>query len=327
MSAANKLVESFTEGGSFGAFARAVERGGTVGVERLAGSAFSVAAAGGLRRLGGVHVFVAADKDSAAYLAEDLWNLLGLSAERTEGEVLFFPTAYKRSIRFGQQDASGIVQRTGVLNAITSCELATQSFLAVCTYPEALVEKVVGREELGDKTLIIEKGERVAMSTVEQRLVEWSFTRVDFVFEPGQYSIRGGIMDIFSYSSPRPFRIDFFGDEVESIRVFEISSQLSARKVERMEVLPNLKSLRRQVSSFAAFVQNGCWWVDDLGYTLGKLDEFADAEGEVTSGKEFLHDTRGATMVLRASSEQRPAGETVVAQLIEAVRYWNFSLT
>ncbi|MDR2890630.1 MAG: transcription-repair coupling factor [Alistipes sp.] len=307
-----------------------------------------------MRRLGGVHVFVSSDRDSAAYLAGDLYNL-GV-------ESMFFPTAYKRSIRFGEQDPSGVVQRTAALNALRAFEgagaAANQSgaktlknaspngaktlknaspnggFLAICTYPEALTEKVASREDMAAKTMTLTVGESVSMSTVEDILVDWGFVRVDFVFEPGQYSIRGGIFDIFSYSAPKPYRVDFFGDEIDSIRVFEISSQLSAEKVGRVEVIPNLKNERRSTSSFAAYIGDGkgdgnggaTWWVDDLGFALGKidalrkkvleeLDEPATIGEVVTSAKEFLADTAAAGMFVRSGSgsgsAKRPAGQTI----------------
>ncbi len=308
--AINKLIERFGESSPLLALVNGLKQRGaaTVGVERLAGSSYSLAAAAAVRALGGVHVFVAADRDSAAYLAGDLFNL-GVDA-------MFFPPAYKRSIVFGQQDASGIVQRTAVLNAVRS--FGGDGFLAVCTYPEALAEKVVSRGEMVEKTLALKVGETVSMSTVEDILMDWGFVRVDFVFEPGQYSIRGGIFDIFSYSAPRPYRVDFFGDEIDSIRVFEISSQLSTEKIERMEVLPNLKTGRQSVSSFAAFAAEATWWMDDVGFTLGKLDslrkkvlseldEPKDIGEMVTSAKEFLADTASAPMVVRTGDDRRPA--------------------
>ncbi len=313
------LVERFGESEALLALVNAITGPGeafTVGVEKLSGSAFAVAAAAAMQRAGGVHVFVCDDRDSAAYLANDLYNL-GV-------EAMFFPLAYKRSIRFGQQDASGIVQRTAVLNAIRTfnSQLSTFNFLAVCTWPEALAEKVVSRDEIIEKTLTLRVGETVSMSTVEDILMDWGFARVDFVFEPGQYSIRGGIFDIFSYSAPRPYRVDFFGDEIDTIRIFEISSQLSAEKVDRMEVLPNLKSERRSVSSFASFVGDAVWWVNDLGFTLGKLDalrkkvlseldEPKEIGDMVTSAKEFMVDTAGAGMVVRTGSDRRPAEKTI----------------
>jgi transcription-repair coupling factor (superfamily II helicase) len=312
--AVKKLIERFGESTPLLALVSALRQGDapTVAVERLAGSSYSLAGVAAAKELGGVHIFVAPDRDAAAYLAGDMYNL-GV-------EAMFFPPAYKRSIAFGEQSASGIVQRTAVLNAIRGFEAG--GFLAVCTYPEALAEKVVSREEIVEKTLTLRVGEQVSMSTVEDILVEWGFERVDFVFEPGQYSIRGGIFDIFSYSAPKPYRVDFFGDEIDSIRIFEISSQLSAQKVERMEVLPNLKTERESVSSFAAFAAGATWWMDDLGFTLGRLDSLRkkllaelddphEITGMVTSAKEFLADIALSPMVVRTGDDRRPAEHTV----------------
>ncbi len=311
--AVEKLIEVFAGEEPFRKLMKAAKDSRTVGLERLAGGAFSVAAAASLWKMGGVHLFVMDDRDAAAYLANDLCNLIG------EEGVMFFPTAYKRSIQFHQQDASGIVQRTAALNAIRGFE---KGFLAICTYPEAMAEKVVSRSELAEKTLKLEVGETVSMSTVEDILMDWNFDRVDFVYEPGQYSIRGGIMDIFSYSSNRPCRVDFFGDEIDSIRIFEISSQLSSEKVDSMKVLPNLKSGREKVDSFASFAAGATWWIDDLGFTLGKLDSLRKKLLEeldepshigemVTSAKEFMADTAESLLFVRTGSEKRPADAAV----------------
>ena len=311
--AVEKLIEAFAGEEPFRKLVKAAGDAATVGLDKLAGGAFSVAAAAALREMGGVHMFVADDRDRAAYLANDLYNLVG------EEGVMFFPTAYKRSIQFHQEDASGIVQRTAVLNAVRSFDKA---FLAICTYPEAIAEKVVSRVELAEKTLTLKTGEQVSMSTVEDILMDWGFDRVDFVYDPGQYSIRGGIMDIFSYSASRPYRVDFFGDEIDSIRIFEISSQLSAEKAAQFEVLPNLKSGREQVSSFASFAAGAAWWIDDLGFTLGKLDslrkkllEELDEPSQigemVTSAKEFLADTAQSRMFVRTESAKRPADVSI----------------
>ena len=342
--AIDRLIERFGESKPLLELVNAARKGGgvTVALAGLAGGAWSLAAAAAMRLSGGVHIFVASDRDGAAYLASDLYNLVGGS-----GEVLFFPTAYKRSIQFGQQDASGIVQRTGVLSAIRSFEsesAAGQGSLAICTYPEALAEKVVSRVEMVEKTLTLAVGENVSMSTVEDILMDWGFVRVDFVYEPGQYSIRGGIFDIFSYSAPRPYRVDFFGDEIDSIRIFEISSQLSAERVERMEVLPNLgkficqahrsspdsatqwragegegDNCGQQVSSLASFAAGAAWWMDDMDFTLGKLDSLRKKVLEeldepqkigeaVTSAKEFLADTAGSAMFVRQGSAGSTSG-------------------
>ncbi len=228
----NMFQKEITALPAFGELARAWKKCRTVQADGLAGSSYSLAAAAMVRAEGGVHIFVADDKDAAAYLCNDLYQVL----ERER--VMFLPTGYKRSIQYGQEDASGIVQRTATLTALKN---HTDGYLVICTYPEALVEKVVDMEELRHSTLTVAAGDKVGQSFVEGALVEYGFERVDFVHEPGQYAMRGGIIDVFSYAENRPFRLDFFGDEVESVRTFEVGSQLSVERLERAEIVPNLK--------------------------------------------------------------------------------------
>ena len=208
--------------------AAAAASGEVAVLKGVSGSAYALYAAAVVERRGGVHIFVCGDRDAAAYLMNDFYSLLG------EEGVMFFPTGYKRSVQFGQEDASGVVQRTAALNALRGFE--GKRHLVVCTYPEALAEKVADAGELGRRTVTVGCGERMEMSFLADVLEEYGFTKVDFVYEPGQYSLRGGIIDIFSFAENRPCRIDFFGDEVESIRRFDIASQLSTEKLEQVEI-------------------------------------------------------------------------------------------
>lgn len=288
----------------------------TVELGSLSGSAFSLVASRVVERVGGVHIFVMDDRDSAAYLCNDLYALL--ARER----VMFFPTAYKRSIQFGQEDPSGIVQRTSALNEIKN---HTKGYLVICTYPEALIEKVVDMEQLRRSTLLVRVGERLSIEFVEQNLVEYGFTKVDFVYEPGQYSLRGGILDLFSYSENKPFRLDFFGDEIESIRSFSLSSQLSVEKLAEVEIVPNLKrdELSGTKVSFAQFVGETTYWISDLDYTLKRfneirikvldeLDEPSTIDRLVTGSKSFIADTAAHKMFLsRGSARERFADQKV----------------
>ena len=287
-------------------------------VSALAGSAFALYAMAVAQRVGGLHLFVMDDRDAAAYLCSDFYALAG------EGvEVLFLPSSYKRSIRYGAEDQSGEVQRTAALEAVRGCG-GTNKVLVVCTYPEALAEKVVSQAEVDSSVLRIDRGQRIAMSELQQRVEELGFERVDFVHEPGQYSMRGGVFDIFSYSENRPFRLDFFGDEVDSVRRFDLSSQLSTERVDSVSVVPNLKNFGgEQKESLAEYVGDGAvWWLKDLDYTLGRLDDIrrkllADSDtpeedaARVTSAKAFLADTEGAAMVLAKPSGRRSAGVQV----------------
>ncbi len=277
-------------------------------ITSLAGSAFALYCSVVARKMGGVHILIAEDRDSAAYLASDLYGLA--DKER----VMFLPSSYKRSIVYGGEDASGVVQRTAALEAVRNHR---GGYLLVCTYPEALAERVTSAESVGESVIEVSVGERLPMTQLQERVEELGFERVDFVHEPGQYSIRGGIFDIFSFSENRPFRVDYFGDEVDSLRRFDLSSQLSTERLERIRVLPNLKNMDSgEKVPISEYARGAVWWATNLDHTLSKIDDLRRrllsesddpaAESErVTSSKVFLEDTEGEAMVLLRPSARR----------------------
>ena len=296
-----ELEQIFTDQQAFRQLTESIRPGSTVQLASLVGSSLSLVAHGAIARLGGVHVLVAEDRDAAGYLYNDLYPLTG-------GEGLFFfPTGYKRSIQYGQEDPSGLVQRTTALNALRS---AADKPLILCTYPEALTEKVADRERLSDSVLKLRRGDNLSTAFVEEALRECRFERVEFVYEPGQYSVRGGIVDIFSYSDNKPYRIDFFGDEIDSTGTLD-----------EAEIVPNLKtvtSVEHRVS-LARFAGEVTYWIADGDYTLkrfddirtkilGDLDEPSSIDTLVTSRKGFLSDAKKAAFVLlRDNVRERPA--------------------
>ena len=163
---------------------------------------------------------------------------------------LFFPSSFRRAIKYGQKDAANEILRTEVLSRLQKGEKE----LCVVTYPDALAEKVVSRKELSDKTLKLGVGERVDSTFVTDVLHSYGFEYVDYVYEPGQYAVRGSIIDVFSFSSECPYRIDFFGDEVESIRTFEVDSQLSREKKDSIVIVPDLAVTGMASTSFLDFI-------------------------------------------------------------------------
>ena len=175
-------------------------------------------------------VFILGDLEEAGYFYHDLTQVLG-----TE-KVLFFPSSFRRAIKYGQKDAANEILRTEVLSRLQKGEEG----LCVVTYPDALAEKVVSRKELGDKTLKLHTGENVDTNFITEVLRSYGFEYVDYVYEPGQYAVRGSIIDVFSFSSEFPYRIDFFGDEVESIRTFEVETQFSKEKKDSIVIVPDL---------------------------------------------------------------------------------------
>ncbi|MDE5945464.1 MAG: transcription-repair coupling factor, partial [Rikenella sp.] len=248
-------------------------------IRGMAGSllAFAVLEIG--RRRGGIHLLVAADRDDASYLCNDLIDIAG---NEFSGAILFYPTAYKRSIQTLKEDPAGIVQRTAVLTALGAYTDSSKP-LIVCTYPEALAERVADRERLAEHLLRLRKGQRIGMDELETQLTDYRFERVDFVGEPGQYSRRGGIIDIFSFGDNKPYRIDFFGDEIDSIRVFSVGSQLSTEARDEVEIVPNLKNpaLAEKRVSLAEYIGSGdgldgattaTLWLDNPIQLLDRLD-------------------------------------------------------
>ena len=173
-------------------------------------------------------LFVLDDQDEAGYFYHDLVQLMG------DERVLFFPSSFRRAVKFGQRDAANEILRTEVLSRLAQRE----SFIV--TYPEALAERVVSKQKLDERTLEIRVGEQVDIPFVEQTLLAFGFNRTDYVYEPGQFAVRGSLVDVYSFSHELPFRIDFFGDEVDSIRTFEVDSQLSRGKRDAITLVPEL---------------------------------------------------------------------------------------
>lgn len=288
-----------------------------VHLEELVGGALSFYASAAVARTGGVHLFVAEDRDAAAYLVNDFYNLLD------EKRVCFFPSSYKHSAANGAEDAQGVVQRTATMNALRSFSGA--GYLVVCTYPEALAERVADAEALRRGTIAVRIGDRFSIEVLEQELADADFTRVDFVYEPGQYSVRGGIVDVFSYSESKPYRLDFFGDEVDSIRRFNISSQLSSDRLDRVEIIPDLNAARSGARvSLAQFAgPQAAWWFYDADYvlrrvndvrrkTLADMERPEEADSLLTSRNGLLADLAGARLLLlRDNLPERPATATV----------------
>ena len=207
----------------------------SIHLKGLSGSSPCLFAAAIFQSLGGINWFVIPDPEDAAYVHSDLSHILG------EDCVMFFPSAYRRSIIHNEIDESGLILRTAVLNQLKNTNQINN--ITVVTYPEALMEKVVTSESLNKNTLELKVGEKITIDFLREVLEEYNFEEVEFVFDPGQFSIRGGIVDIFSYSHHLPYRLDFFGDEVESVRSFEVEDQLSKDKLESITIVPNVQNL------------------------------------------------------------------------------------
>lgn len=190
-----------------------------------------------------VYVFVLNDCEEAGYFYHDMVQANG------DTDILFFPSSYRRAIKYGQKDAANEILRTEVLS-----RLEKRDNVAVVTYPEALAEKVVSKKLLTDKTISLKVGMNVETDAIAARLVALGFSHVDYVYEPGQFATRGSILDVFSFASEYPYRIDFFGDEIDSIRTFEVDSQLSKEKKTAVSIVPELTGVTGDSVTFLDFL-------------------------------------------------------------------------
>ena len=188
------------------------------------------------------------EKEEAAYILNDLEQMIGAN------DVLFYPSSYRRPYQIEETDNANVLLRSEVLNRINSRKKPA----VIVTYPEALFEKVVTRKELDKNTLKIAVGENVSIDFINEVLFEYEFKRVDFITEPGEFSVRGGILDVFSFSNDNPYRIEFFGNEIDSIRTFDVETQLSVEKQSKITIIPNLenKFIKENRESFLDYISD-----------------------------------------------------------------------
>ena len=263
----------------------------------LIGSLDAIMAATLQKARPGTSLYVMNDREEAAYFVNDLQNLL------PETDILFYPPSYKRPYEYAEVDNTNVLARAEILNKLN---VSQKVALQIVTYPEALTEKVINKRSLLANTFNIKKGERLDQSFLTEFLDEYGFEITDFVFEPGQFSVRGGIIDIFSYASEYPYRVELFGDEVESIRTFSPESQLSVAEADQVNVIPDIqqKLTHESRESFLEFLpKNSLVWFKDVEATLEIVDKalqkaekaLAETTGggvQVVSDPEELFETR-----------------------------------
>ena len=221
------------------------------------GSAKSIFASGVAQQCPGHHVFVLNDKEEAAYFLNDLQ---GLYPE--DQRLVFYPASYKVPYQIEEVDNANVVARTEALK-----KLSTQENCWIVTYPDALFEKVLTKKKLVSNTMKIEVGKTYSLDFINELLQEYHFERVNYVYEPGQFSIRGGIVDVFSYGNDTPFRIEFFGNEVESIRTFDAADQLSINTHKFFSIVPNIqgKMILDGMDSFFQYLNGDITiWIDSI---------------------------------------------------------------
>ena len=256
-------------------------------IHGLTGSSRTVVMAGALSQQPTTHLVMLPEKEDAAYFYNDLTSILG------DDNIFFFPGTYKRSVMYDQTEPANIILRAEVLNFLIS----GRRKCIIVTYPESVMEKVVSKTNLKKNTFTINKGAKLSIEFLEEVLREYNFKRTEFVYEPGQYSVRGSITDLFSYSADKPYRIDFFGEEVESIRSFNPDDQLSLTLYNEIQVIPNIQELafHEETASIIDFIPpSSIIWSDNFDYIIEKTDNIwsqartRSSRGEIADRRDLI---------------------------------------
>ena len=278
----------------------------------------------------GRFLFVLQDADEAGYFYHDLVQLMG------DKNVLFFPSSYRRAVKYGQRDAASEILRTEVLSRLSSQQTHSSGVskpLYVVTYPEAVAELVISKKMLDDRSLTLQQGDTIDAGQTADTLRQLGFHEVDYVYEPGQFALRGSILDIYSFSSENPFRIDLFGDDIDSIRIFEVDTQLSKDKCQEVTIVPEL-SISEEKVSFLSFLPDDTVLVfKDFSYVHDTIDRIyqegfskqamtermegtteqeqrdimmeMNKESQLITPSQFAHDVAGFRRILLEHAPQR----------------------
>ncbi len=273
-----------------------------------AGSVMSLLVSALHEKREGVQVVVLNDREEAAYFYNDVLIFVD------EKKVGFLPSSYRRVINEEEKDNDSVLVRTEVLNNVVNGQIDI-----LITYPEALAERVVDKEVLVNMSMTVRRGDTLSISFIENLLAEYGFVREDFVYEPGQFSIRGSIVDVYSFAEEQPVRLDFFGDEVESIRFFDVETQTSDRQAEKISIVPDLSgsvSGAGYTDLFAYFTERPLWWIQNGMFLNDKIKALrADAGGEkVLTAESIWFDYINTCAVIEWGPDLFFRGESVDAE-------------
>ena len=288
-------------------------------------------------------LFILSDADEAGYFYHDLTQMLGTK------QVLFFPSSYKRRVKYGQKDAGNEILRTEVLaklsqqtHPIPPCEGGEnhpegpslprregRGGSIVVTYPEAIAEMVVSKQRLDERTIVLRQDQSVKISDLAKQLREFGFSEVDYVYEPGQFALRGSIVDVYSYSSEYPFRLDFFGDDIDSIRTFEVENQLSKEKIQQAEIVPEMSEMQTEkINLLTFFPQDSIIVMKDF---VSIIDRISIIYNEGFDDKALKERLETATEVERdeiqkeLTAQQTLTQPAVFTNLVQDFRIFEFS--
>ncbi|WP_424509606.1 transcription-repair coupling factor [Robiginitalea sp.] len=297
------INKRFTNDPTFGKLVETLnEPRATIHLKGLTGSALSFQISESFKACEKPFLFVLNDKEEAAYYLNDLEELLDPET------VLFYPGSYRRPYDIEDTDNANVLLRAEVLSRINS----RRKPALIVTYPDALFEKVVTRKELEKHTLKISTGDKLSLDFLNETLFEYHFKRVDFVSEPGEFSVRGGILDVFSFSHDEPYRLEFFGDEIESIRSFDVETQLSTQRVSKISVMPNVtdKLVHESRVSFLEYIAGDTVIVrKNPALCEGRLDQlFEKATTAFKKLSETIKHARPEALFLTGAEFQEAVG-------------------
>ena len=259
-----ELLSKYQESSITQAIAETLQKKKTLRLKGISGSFDALLLSSLVARSGGIHLVILHDKEEASYFQNDLSNFL-------EGMHVLFPSSYKKPYQYEEIENANILQRAEVLNSVNE-----KDDLVIVTYPEALSEKVINKRSLVSNTFSAKIGEQLDIEFLSELLLTYDFEKTDFVYEPGQFSVRGGIIDIYSYSNDQPYRLELFGDEIETIREFDPQTQLSNKDLEKISLIPNVqtKLVSEERQSFLDFIPNETIiWMKDYQQSQDIIDK------------------------------------------------------
>jgi transcription-repair coupling factor (superfamily II helicase) len=272
-------------------------------LEGMAGSSASVIAAASIRKLKGTHLFIMNEKERAAYFYNDLENLFGeRDSSFQRKKVLFFPTSYKKSYDMLRTDNANALERSQVVGKLSS----SASSVVIVTFPEALAEKLVTRSFLSKSTFRIRVEDILEQDDLIEFLERQHFEREDFVTAPGQYALRGGILDVFSFSNDHPYRIEFTGDMVSSLRSFDPENQLSVSTLNRISIIPDLNDRRidhKRENLQSLLPADAVIWVEDYSFARNRIQEEYDRATRLPGAQEDRTSDVNARKLFQTGSE------------------------
>ena len=248
-----------------------------ISLKNISGSYISFLSYSIIQEKNGNHLFILSNKEQALYFFNDLENLF----ENERGvTLLFYPASYRRPYQIMDSDPTSILQRTEVIDSLDK----HRKTLMVITYPEAIIEKVITKSNLQKNIISIAVGEDLELDLINELLIELDFEKVDYVYQPGQFAVRGGIVDVFSYNNEFPYRIELFGDEIESIREFDPINQLSKTTLNKIKIVPNINNSKltsNKVSFFDHFPKNTIIWGKDLEIAQKRMEQGFEISNKV----------------------------------------------